>query len=86
MNTDGTRSPGITSRQSAIIAGAGLLLAVNIVCVNLACKLVFLFKGIAPRTWLEKKAAKRSMTIYVAVWFVTLIILGFAIYARRTIT
>ena len=26
MNTDGTRSPGITSRQSAIIAGAGLLL------------------------------------------------------------
>ena len=69
-----------------LAAGAGLLLAVNIVCVNLACKLVFLFKGIAPRTWLEKKTAKRSMAIYVGVWLVTLIILGFAIYARRKIS
>ena len=28
-----------------LAAGAGLLLAVNIVCVNLSAKLVFLFKG-----------------------------------------
>lgn len=29
--------------------GAGLLLAINIVCVNLASKVVFFFKGIHPR-------------------------------------
>jgi uncharacterized hydrophobic protein (TIGR00341 family) len=68
-----------------LAAGAGLLLAVNIVCVNLACKLVFLLKGIAPRTWWEKQAAQRAMRIYVAGWFVTLMALMLAIYARHSI-
>lgn len=61
-------------------AGAGLLLAVNIVCVNLACKLVFLFKGIEPRTWWQKKSAHRSMKIYITVWVVTLVLLSLAIH------
>ena len=55
--------------------GAALLLAVNIVSVNLAAKLVFLFKGVRPRTWLEKKKAKQSMWLYVAIWLVTLTVL-----------
>jgi uncharacterized hydrophobic protein (TIGR00341 family) len=37
--------------------GAGLLLAINVVCVNLAIKVVFFFKGIRPRTWWETKKA-----------------------------
>ncbi|AQQ68993.1 TIGR00341 family protein [Microbulbifer agarilyticus] len=62
--------------------GAGLLLAVNIVCVNLACKLVFLMKGIEPRTWWQKKSANKAMKIYIAVWVCTLLLLMAAIYLR----
>ncbi|MBI1283514.1 MAG: TIGR00341 family protein [Thiobacillus sp.] len=62
--------------------GAGLLLAVNLVCVNLACKLVFLIKGIHPRTWVEKEKAKHAMVVYIVGWIVTLIFLIFFIYGR----
>lgn len=62
--------------------GAALLLAVNIVCVNLAAKLVFLAKGIHPRTWWEKKKAKRAMILYLLVWALTLALLVAAIYVR----
>ncbi|NOR51638.1 MAG: TIGR00341 family protein [Gammaproteobacteria bacterium] len=65
--------------------GAGLLLAVNIVCVNLASKLVFIAKGINPRTWLEKEKAKRAMVIYVFGWIIILIVLMIIIYARRSL-
>ncbi|MBN8429971.1 TIGR00341 family protein [Microbulbifer salipaludis] len=66
-----------------LAAGAGLLLAVNIVCVNLACKLVFLFQDIEPRTWWQKKSAHRSMKIYITVWVVTLLLLSLAIHLRH---
>lgn len=66
--------------------GAGLLLLINLVCVNLASKVVFFIKGIRPRTWWEKKKAKRAMAIYILGWLVTLIILVIFIYSRRTIT
>ena len=63
--------------------GAGLLLAINVVCVNLAIKVVFFVKGIRPRTWWEKEKAKRAMYIYILGWLVTLLVLVFFIYARR---
>ena len=63
--------------------GAGLLLAINLVCVNLASKVVFFLKDIRPRTWWEKKKAKRAMVIYILAWLATLIILVFFIYGRR---
>jgi hypothetical protein len=53
-----------------------------VVCVNLASKVVFLIKGIHPRTWVEKKKAKHATVVYVLVWVVTLLILLAAIYAR----
>lgn len=62
--------------------GAGLLLAINVVCVNLAIKVVFFLKGIRPRTWWEKKKDKRAMSIYITGWFVTLLILMLFIYGR----
>ncbi len=55
--------------------GAGLLLSVNIVCINLASKMVFLFKGVKPRTWLEKQKAKQSMAVYISVWLIALTLL-----------
>ncbi|MCG2634762.1 MAG: TIGR00341 family protein [Gammaproteobacteria bacterium] len=60
--------------------GAGLLLGVNIVCVNLAAKLVFLVKGVRPRTWLEKRQARQSVAAYSAIWVVSLLLLLAAIY------
>ncbi len=66
-----------------LAAGASLLLAINVVCVNLSCKVVFFAKGIRPRTWLEKEKARRSTLIYILIWIITLIFLVLAIYARR---
>lgn len=72
--------------NNSLALGAGLLLLINIVCVNLAIKLVFLFKGIHPRTWWEKKKARHAMIIYILAWFVSLIILVlFILYSRHAI-
>lgn len=60
--------------------GAGLLLAVNIVCVNLSAKIVFRIRGTKPRTWLEQQKAKQSMTAYISFWVLSLLILAGAVY------
>ncbi|EGV31262.1 Conserved hypothetical protein CHP00341 [Thiorhodococcus drewsii AZ1] len=65
-----------------LATGAGLLLAVNIVCVNLSSKLVFVVKGISPRKWMEKQKAKRAMVIYALVWILTLLALILIIMER----
>jgi uncharacterized hydrophobic protein (TIGR00341 family) len=71
------------SGQSSLALGAALLLAVNVVCINLAAKLMFLLKGVKPRTWLEKRKARQSVTLYFLIWIVTLAILLTAILARQ---
>ena len=55
--------------------GAGLLLLVNVVSVNLAAKVVLIIKGVKPRTWLEKQKASQSMLAYIIFWVVSLLIL-----------
>lgn len=70
----------------SLAVGAGLLLAVNVVSVNLSSKIVFFIKGIRPRTWLEKEKAKRAMTVYILGWLVALVILIIVIYVRRSMT
>ena len=62
--------------------GAGLLLAVNIVSINLTAKLGFLFLGIKPRTWLEQQRARQSITSYIIFWFISLFALASLIYLR----
>lgn len=63
--------------------GAGLLLAVNVVCVNLAAKVVFLMKGVGPRTWYEKRRARGQVRTSLIFWGISLVILIAAIYLRR---
>jgi uncharacterized hydrophobic protein (TIGR00341 family) len=63
--------------------GAALLLAVNIVCVNLAAKIVFLVRGIKPRSWLEKQKANQSMVTYLVIWVLSLAILLVVILFRK---
>jgi uncharacterized hydrophobic protein (TIGR00341 family) len=67
-----------------LAAGAALLLAVNIVCINLASKIVFLLRGIRPRTWWEKEKARRATVIYLLIWAGTLLILVLLIYVRQS--
>ena len=57
-----------------------VLLAVNIVCINLSAQLVFLFKGVKPRTWLEQQQASQSRAVYFLVWVVSLGFLVYVIY------
>lgn len=65
--------------SAGLLAGAGewslasraaLLLAINVVAVNLAALLVYFYKGVRPRTWLERRSAKRSVYVNAAVWLV----------------
>jgi uncharacterized hydrophobic protein (TIGR00341 family) len=64
--------------------GALLLLTVNIVCVLLSAKLVFLFKGVRPSSWTERNRAKQSMAFYLALWAVLLAVLIAVILIRAT--
>ncbi|MEE2525039.1 TIGR00341 family protein [Hyphobacterium sp. HN65] len=56
-------------------ARAGLLLMINVVSVNLAALFTYRVKGVRPRTWLERKSAKRSVFVNYAVWAVLIIVL-----------
>jgi uncharacterized membrane protein len=71
------------SGQMRLAVGAALLLAVNVVCVILAAKVVFFAKGVKPRTWLEKRKARQSQVFYVVLWAVLLGVLVAAIYLRQ---
>lgn len=59
---------------------AGILLAINIVSINLSSKIIFIFKGISPRKWFEKEKAKHAMKWYISTWIITLIVLMLLIY------
>ncbi|WP_422363687.1 TIGR00341 family protein [Pyruvatibacter mobilis] len=73
------------SGNLAAAGSAGLLLAVNIACVNLVAQIVFVAKGIGPRTWAEKKASRPARYINVSVWLLLVVVLATAIwFARET--
>ncbi|MBU2537906.1 MAG: TIGR00341 family protein [Proteobacteria bacterium] len=71
------------SGQMDLAIGAGLLLSVNIACVNLSAKLVFIFKGIKPRTWLSSEKARESSTVYLLIWIISLGVLTAIILAMK---
>lgn len=68
--------------QFELALGAGLLLAINVVSVNLSSKVVFFAKGIRPRGAQDKQRSARTMTAYISVWVISLLLLGVAIYLR----
>ena len=71
------------SGQQAAAGAAGLLLAVNIVCVILSSKLVFLTRGIRPRTWLERRKAQQSRWLAGLFWVILLGLLVVLILVRN---
>ncbi len=63
------------SGEWALASGAALLLATNVICVNLAGVVTFLFQGVRPLTWWESDRAKKSSRIAVSIWLILLAIL-----------
>jgi uncharacterized hydrophobic protein (TIGR00341 family) len=55
--------------------GAMLLLFTNIICINLAGVVTFLFQGIRPITWWEADRAKKATRIAIVLWFLLLLTL-----------
>jgi uncharacterized hydrophobic protein (TIGR00341 family) len=62
--------------------GAGLLMLVNIVCINLAAQIVMISRGITPRTWYEKKNARKATFVNAAIWFSLLVALAALLWFR----
>jgi len=69
--------------QGHLALGALLLLAVNVVCVNLSAQIAFVLRGVTPRTWLEKEKARRAVRVNAAIWFLLLAALA-ALLLMRT--
>ena len=73
----------IGAGQTKLAVGSALLLAVNIVSVNLAAKTVFWIRGVKPRSWLEKQKANQSMVTYMVIWAISLVVLLVVIFIRK---
>lgn len=71
--------------QFDLAYGTFLLLATNIVCVNLAAQAIFRLKGIKPRTWYEEKNAKKASKINGLIWLVMLAILATLIWLKQSL-
>lgn len=65
--------------------GAALLVLVNIVCVNLAAQIVMVSRGITPRTWYEKRGARKATIINGAIWFSLLLGLAALLWWRTPV-
>ncbi len=63
--------------------GAGMLLATNVICVNLAGVVTFLVQGVLPLTWWETDRARRSSRIALTIWLTLLIGLAVLIVIGR---
>jgi uncharacterized hydrophobic protein (TIGR00341 family) len=69
--------------QFSLAYGTFLLLATNIVCVNLAAQAIFRIKGIKPRTWFEEKNAKKASRINGMIWLGMLVVLAVLIWLKQ---
>ena len=65
--------------------GAFLLLAANVICINLAGVVTFLAQGVRPRTWWEEEWAAKSRRLAVIIWVVLLLVLAVIIYVTQTL-
>lgn len=64
--------------------GTALLLATNVVCINLAALAIFRLKGIKPRTWYEEKVANKAAKLNSIIWLIILALLAVLIFVKNT--
>jgi uncharacterized hydrophobic protein (TIGR00341 family) len=69
--------------EFGLAAGAAALVAANVVCVSLAAQLVFLSKGIKPRRWIERRAAKQSARISLGIAVALVALLATIVYWQQ---
>jgi len=60
--------------------GALLLLSTNVICINLAGVVTFMFQGIRPRRWWEAERASKAARWAMAVWLALLCLLAVLVY------
>ncbi|MCP5184198.1 MAG: TIGR00341 family protein [Pseudomonadales bacterium] len=80
-----TATIGLTlgAGHPALAAGAALLLAVNVVCVILAAKVVFLARGVRARTWYERRRTAQSRLLSIVIWTLLFLVLVLVVAIRR---
>lgn len=64
--------------------GAAMLLVANVASVILTAQIVFILKGIGPRTWWEKRRAKASLTLNM--WLLSIllaVLMGLIFLSKR---
>ena len=66
----------------AAALNAFLLVATNVICINLAGVVTFLFQGVRPRTWWEAKKAKRRAIKASIFWAIMLLVLAAILFYR----
>jgi uncharacterized membrane protein len=64
--------------------GAFLLLAANVVCVNLAGVIIFLGRGVRPRPGWESERALHATRIATIIWATLLAILALILFLTQT--
>jgi uncharacterized hydrophobic protein (TIGR00341 family) len=64
--------------------GAFLLFMTNIICINLAGVITFLFQGVSPRAWWEADKAKKATRKALVLWSIILIVLAATILLWQT--
>lgn len=63
--------------------GALMLVAANVVCINLAGVATFLVQGVRPRNWWEAERAKKATRIAITAWLVLLVIFAVAVVVTQ---
>jgi len=74
----------LSLNRFSLAGHALLLLAINVVCINLSANLLFWFKGIRPVLWREKHLAKKTLLWVMLIWSVMLAVLALAIFLWLT--
>lgn len=74
----------LAAGEPRLALGAVLLLGANVVCVNLSGQLVFLLHKVHPRTWIEKRSARQSVRVSLAIWTLCLVALAIFFGLRGT--
>ncbi len=63
--------------------GAFMLLAVNVICVNLSGVLTFLLQRVRPNTWWEADKARRATRRAIVIWTALLLLLALTIMVSQ---
>ncbi len=70
----------VANARWQLALGAGMLVVVNVICVNLSCVATFALRGIRPRAWYEADRARKATRVAVTAWVLALVALAVCIY------